>query len=195
MKPWFAGLKDRWTAYNDDQRGTAAVEFALVVGFLVMILINITDLAIYAYQSIQVATAAQVGAHAGWTACNSSNLWPATANCPKLDSVVLGGVQSTSLGTSITESSLPSEGYFCVTTDQTLVAVSTLVTTGSPSGSPSTCSGATPPSGKTWSNGSAAPGEYLTVNAQYSYAPIFAAASVASLLPSTISKSTWARVK
>src|SRR5260221_2608894 len=97
--------------FRREERGTAAIEFAVIAGFLSIAMLNLADVATYAYQQMQVANAAQMGAQAAWKTCDQSKL-PATTNCPALTSAVSAAIRGTSLADSIsfTEQS-PSEGY------------------------------------------------------------------------------------
>jgi Flp pilus assembly protein TadG len=51
-----------------DQRGVAAIEFALFATFLSVAIINVTDVSIYIYQRMQAENATEVGAQAAWKA-------------------------------------------------------------------------------------------------------------------------------
>ena len=60
-----------------EEVGTAAIEFALVVGLLSYGLLNGTDMARYFFMRTAVENATQMAAQVGWKTCDSSNL-PAT---------------------------------------------------------------------------------------------------------------------
>ena len=51
-------------AFGNDRRGVAAVEAALIGGFLVVAMFNVAEVSRYAYISMQVLTASQAGAQA-----------------------------------------------------------------------------------------------------------------------------------
>ena len=100
-------------------------------------------------------------------------------------------VQSTTLGSNVSlASGSPAEGYYCPTTSGTLTLVGSAGTVGTPpSGEPATCSGV---SGA--ANTSAAPGDYVEISVTYTFTPMFGSMSIASLLTSPITKSTWTRL-
>ena len=49
-------------AIRSDQRGVAAIEFALFGGLMSLAMLNVTDIAVYIYQRMQVEYATQMGA-------------------------------------------------------------------------------------------------------------------------------------
>src|SRR5215467_561564 len=116
---------------GSDRRGVAAIEFSIFAGFLSIGMLNVVDVAIFAFQRMEVNNATEVGAQAAWATCSpsaqSSAQLPATlnSNCPNLSSAVTSAVQSTSLGTKVTlQSGSPAEGYYCVNSSNALVYVS-----------------------------------------------------------------------
>jgi Flp pilus assembly protein TadG len=180
-------------AYFRDQRGAAAVEFALMLGVFAIALPSVVDLGIYAYDTMQVQNSAQMGAQAVWAACGQL---PATdaAYCPTGQSAVNAAVARTSLGSAVTVSSA-TEGYYCAGSGGALVNAdpsgnnktgnfTTPLDTALPT-PPSTC-----PSGSLTS----APGDYMSVTVSYTYSPVFSHASVASLLGTTITSTAWMRL-
>jgi Flp pilus assembly protein TadG len=101
-------------ALRTDRRGVAAIEFAVFAGLISVGMLNVTDIAVYVFQRMQVEYATQAGAQAAWHTCDINHL-PATNNCSGLSTAVQNAVQSTSLGTRVTlQSGSPSEGYYCV---------------------------------------------------------------------------------
>ena len=192
-----------WSTFRRETRGTAAVEMALVTALLAYPVLNVADLGMYAYQSMQVANAAQAGARAAWSQCNASTMWPATANCgtngATLTSVVSGpaGIHSTSLASGVSlVSGYPKEGYYCATTTNALAA-----TTGGTGTNP-TSVGAAPaqPSPNDCSTVTGAvvgatPGDYVSVSVTFTYTPLFTGVrTVASLLASPITSTAWQRM-
>src|ERR1700738_1969732 len=107
---------------GQDRRGTAAVEFALVAGLLAVGLLNTIDFGYYMYTRMEVENAAEMGAQASWKTCNDpTTMLPATKNCAGLTTAIAAAIQSTSLGTAVSlVSGSPSEGYYCVNSQQTL---------------------------------------------------------------------------
>jgi hypothetical protein len=89
---------------------------------------------------------------------------------------VTSGIKESTLGNSVSLNG-DSEGYYCVTTSNTLVAVTSTT---------QTCS--------SYADTNAPPGDYVLVTAQYTYTPIFQGMTVTSLLPSTITKTVWIRM-
>jgi Flp pilus assembly protein TadG len=170
-----------WRAFLRERRAAAAVEFALWLPFLVVGVLNITDLCVYAFLRMQVENAAQVGAQAAWSVCNTPTLLPALVNCPALNAAVAGAIQGTSLNSQVTQASPPTEGFYCVTVSGALAAV------GPPP--PSTCAavpGASAPN--------APPGDYLQVSVTYPFTPVFPGVSVVALLTTPITRSAWIRL-
>jgi Flp pilus assembly protein TadG len=173
-----------------DERGVAALEFALVGTFLVVGLLNAVDVGYYTYQRMAVENAAQVGAQAAWKNCSDpSTMLPATVNCTTangaaadLSSAITAAIQSSSLGTSVTlVSGYPAEGYYCINTSGMLQAV------GSLSSKPSNCSAA--------GNSALSPGDYIQVGVTYTYAPLFPGISVMGASGITaITATAWMRL-
>lgn len=158
----------------------AAIEFALISGVLVLLILNLIDFASYFFDKMQVANAAEMGAQAAWNACDLQHI-PATTSCPALNSAVTGAVQSTSLGTAVAlQSGSPGEGYYCVNSSNVLQYMSSV------SSKPSDCSGAGMPSNT--------PGDYIQVQTTYTWSPIIPGLSVAAALPAKITASAWFRL-
>jgi Flp pilus assembly protein TadG len=165
--------------YHSDERGAAAVEFALALTLLIVPIINVVDLTFYAWDRTQVDNAAQMAVQAAWKTCKLSSNLPATpnsyANCTGMPAAVLAAAQSSSLGTGVTVTST-TENYYCVnTTTNALVTVGTF-----PNTKPANCSSV--------GSSSDTPGDYVVITVSYNYTPIFAAASIASALASPITR-------
>ena len=174
-----------WRRYRSDRQGAAAVEFAIVVSLLTIPLLNVLDVALYAWDRMQVDNAAQAAVQAAWATCSLTSNLPATpnsyANCSAMPVAVTTAAQSTTLGANVTVSST-TEGYYCVNTStNALVAVGTF-----PGTKPANCS----------SVGSASdtPGDYVLITTSYTYTPIFSAVSIASSLTSPITRQAWMRL-
>lgn len=181
-------LLDFWR----EQRAAATVELALILGLLTIPLLNTVDLGFYAYQRMQVENAAQTGAQAAWSACNTTSLQgPAATNCTGLSSAVSNAIRATSLGSSVTlASGSPAEGYYCTTTTGAILQVAA-----SPSTAANKCSTYTAPGGATWvSSGADIAGDYVSVSVTYSFSSLFPGVSVAALLPSPITKTVVTRL-
>ena len=170
-----------WRKLVRDQRGVAALEFALMAGTFIMGMLSTVDVARWYYDRMEVENAAQAGAQAAWSTCDTTEL-PATTNCPGFNSAVTSSVQSTSLGTSVSlRSGSPSEGYYCVDTNGVLQYVSGV------SSRPSNCS----------SVGSASdqPGDYVKIETTFTYAPLFTGISIGGLLPTSITANSMMRLQ
>jgi Flp pilus assembly protein TadG len=170
-------------AYLRDRRGGAAVEFALTLTLFSAALPSVVDLAIYAYDSMQVQNSAQMGVQAVWAACSQLPATDTTA-CPTAQTALNAAVQKTALGNTVTVSNV-TEGYYCTSSTGALANADTNGKTGNFTTSltsavptqPTTC-----PSGSLTS----APGEYISTTVSYTYAPVFPQVSVASLLGTSI---------
>jgi len=163
-----------------DVRGLAAIEFALIAGFLCYALLNVADVAIFLFDKVQVNNATQMGAQAAWATCDLNHL-PASTKCPSMNNAITTAVQSTGLGNSVTlQAGSPSEGYYCVSSTGALTWVSDV---NSP---PNDCSAA--------GSASTVPADYVVVQTTYNYAPIFPGLSVAAVFPATITSTSYVRL-
>jgi Flp pilus assembly protein TadG len=166
--------------FAKDRKGLAAIEFALIASFLAMATLNVSDLAVYLYDELQVSNATQMGAQAAWAACDLNHL-PATVKCSGLSTAIAAAVQSSTLGNDVTlQSGSPAEGYYCASASGSLQYMSDV------SNRPADCTAA--------GLSTASPGDYIQVKTAYRYVAIFPGISVASLLPATITSSAWVRL-
>jgi Flp pilus assembly protein TadG len=173
------GLKSL-RSLRKDVRGLAAIEFALIAGFLCYALLNVADVSIFLFDRVQVNNATQMGAQAAWATCDLNHL-PASTKCPGMNSAVTTAVQSTGLGNSITlQSGSPSEGYYCVNSSGVLTWVSNV------SSPPSNCSSV--------GSASTVPADYVVVQTTYTFAPIFPGLSVGGLLPTSLTSTSYVRL-
>lgn len=153
------------TGYGREEQGAAAVEMAIWLIVLVPALLNSFDLGMYVFQQMQVRHAAQMAAQAAFTSCSQQGFTSVSTKCSGFSTTISNAAQySTSLGTNVSWST--SEGDYCV--DST--------------------------SGALTKTGCSATAHYLLVTATYTYAPMFRNVSVTSLLPSTISQTSWIRM-
>ena len=171
-------------AYLQNQRGAAAVEFAMMLGVFTVALPSVVDLGIYAYDQMQVQNSAQMGVQAIWAACTQL---PATDSslCPGGSAAVTTAVQQTSLGTAVTVSNV-TEAYDCANASGVLTAVGSTGTFASPLAA----AAATCPNGSLTTSA----GDYVSVTVTYTYSPVFSHASVASLLGTTITSTAVMRL-
>lgn len=180
-----AKLLSLFDRYRSEQHGAAAVEFAIFLTLLTVPILNVIDLAMYAWDGMQVNNAAQSAAQAAWTACDPSQL-PAKTNCGTIGAKVQYAAQnSTTLGTAVAVASTnqpPPEGYYCTTTGGTLVLAGPVT-----AAKPANCSASGGLSSDT-------PGDYVQITVSYTYSPIFPAVSIASQLNTNITRTAWMRL-
>jgi Flp pilus assembly protein TadG len=164
-----------------ETRGVAAIEFAAFAGFLSIALLNVVDLGRFLYQRMQVENAVEMGAMAAFRTCGINEV-PATTKCSGLNSAISAAISSTSLGSSVSlASGSPSEGYYCVSGSGSLVYVSDV------SSAPADCSSV--------GNAGAKPGDYLRVDVTYTFSPLFTGVSIGGLLPRTLTRTSYIRLK
>jgi Flp pilus assembly protein TadG len=178
--------------YFRNQRGAAAVEFALMLGVFTVSLPSVVDLGIYAYDKMQVQNSAQMGAQAIWAACTSLPATDATS-CPTAQTAVNAAVQRTSLGSAVTVSSV-TEGYYCSNASGVLTETPAGKTGNFTTALDASTVVPTPPTTCPTGSQTSSPGEYIWVTVSYTYSPVFTRASVASLLPTTIQSRGWMRL-
>ena len=172
------------SAIRSDQRGVSAIEFSFFAGLLSLGVLNTADVSIYIYQRMELENATQMGAQAAWKTCDptaSPSQLPATKNCPGLMTAVTKAVQSTSLGTKVSlQSGSPAEGYYCVNNSNALQYISAVTS------KPADCTAAGMPSLQ--------PADYITIQATFSYAPLFGGITVANLFATPITKTAMMRL-
>ncbi len=161
-----------------DVRGVAAIEFALIASFLAVAVLNVSDVAVYLFDELEVNNATEMAAQAAWAACDLNHI-PAATKCPGMTSAVNAAVASTSLGDHVSVQS-STEGYYCATTGGTLQYMSDT------SSRPADCSAA--------GVATESAGDYVKIQTSYSYSSIFPGLSVASTFPSTITSTSWMRL-
>jgi len=175
-------MKRRFVArhFGKDSRGVAAVEFAFIASAVGFVMLNVADLAIFLFDRLEVENATQMAAQAAYAACPFNQL-PATVNCTGLTTKITAAVQSTSLGTAPTiVTGYPTEAYYCVSGG----ALTSVGAVTSPKPANCTLAGST----------TTKPGDYLLIQVTYTYSPLFTGASIAALLPTTITNSAWVRL-
>lgn len=178
-----AWKSSRVRKFRKDNRGMAAIEFAMIGSLLAISLLNVSDLAIFLFDELEAENATQMGAQAAWAACTTStSLLPATVNCSGLNGAVTTAIQSTPLGTAPKlVSGYPSEAYYCVDSTGALTSVGAVTAT-----KPGDCSAA--------GSSTTKPGDYLLVSTTYTFSPLFSGFTLATLLPSTITNTAWVRL-
>jgi Flp pilus assembly protein TadG len=171
----------RCTSLRKDVRGLAGIEFALIGGFLAFTVLNLTDISVFCLDQLQLQNGTQMGAQAAWQTCDLNHI-PAKTNCPSLTNAVKTAVQSSTLGTNVTlQAGYPSEGYYCVNTTGALQLVGAIT-----SPPPNNCTAA--------GNAATVPADYVLVQTNYTYKPIFPGISIATLLPTQLSATSYVRL-
>jgi len=167
-------------ALRADRRGVAAIEFAVFAALISLGMLNVTDIAVYVYQRMQVEYATQAGAQAAWHTCDINHL-PATNNCSGLNTAVQNAVQGTSLGTRVAlQSGSPSEGYYCVNSSNALQYVADV------NHKPTDCSSVGSPG--------LAPGDYIQIATTFAYAPMFPGITVTGAFTTPITRTALMRL-
>jgi Flp pilus assembly protein TadG len=167
-------------ALRGDRRGVAAIEFAVFAALISLGMLNVTDIAVYVYQRMQVEYATQAGAQAAWHTCDINHL-PATNNCSGLNTAVQNAVQGTSLGTRVAlQSGSPSEGYYCVNSSNALQYVADV------NHKPTDCSSVGSPG--------LAPGDYIQIATTFAYAPMFPGITVTGTFTTPITRTALMRL-
>ena len=166
-------------AFGNDRRGVAAVEAALIGGFLVVAMFNVAEVSRYAYISMQVLTASQAGAQAAIITCDPPET-PVTINCPEAPAAIAAAITGTSLGAAVALQGGLAEGWYCVNLEGVLQRM------GGPTAKPVNCTAAGVPGG--------APSLYLSLRVAYPFEPIFPGLTLVETFPRTIVKSAMMRM-
>jgi Flp pilus assembly protein TadG len=153
-----------------EERGAAAVEFAVWLLVTVWPLLNAVDLGVYLFQRMQVNNAGQAAVHQVFINCGQTTLSPILTNCPsaKVTNGAAYGAQSTSLGSNVTVA------Y------KTECVNGALKTGGDPS--VTAC-----PSGMST-------GDYIGITVAFSYRPLFPNLTVTSILNGAMGGVSWMRM-
>jgi Flp pilus assembly protein TadG len=164
------------TSFFRNQRGSIAVETALIASTLVYLLLNGVDLGRYLYLRAQVENATQAGAHAVWKTCDPTKI-PIEIKCnPDAKTAVIN--VASSFVSNVEEDNVNlTDGYFCSDASGTLHAVS------NPLSLPSACQmGITA-------------GYYVQTRITYPYSPLFSNLTVAAMFASSISTTSHMRLQ
>jgi Flp pilus assembly protein TadG len=171
---------EKLALFHSDRRGVGAIEFAFFAGMLSIATLNVVDISIYLFQRMEVETATQMGAQAAWKTCDLQHL-PATTNCSGLTQAIQNAIQGTSLGSKVSlQSGSPTEGYYCANSSNVLQYVSDVAN------KPADCTAAGAPLVQ--------PGDYITIQTTYSYAPLFPGITVGGSFPTPITRTTMMRL-
>jgi Flp pilus assembly protein TadG len=168
----------RWS-FLRDIRGAAALETVLWLPIVALPALNVVDLGFYAYQRMQLDNAAQAGVQNAWKTCYAYTSQPKGTACgAAMTTAITSGIQSTSLGANVTVvAGSPTEGAYCPDSSNVLQPVGSYKMS---------CAAAGYPAGTA--------GDYLQLSVRYTYTPLFAAASLASALPTPIMRTAWMRL-
>jgi hypothetical protein len=127
--------------------------------------------------------------------CNSAATgknYPVTTNCPNVNTTATTALQSTSLGSAVTWSSL-NEGWYCGVISGTNANL-TLSGSQDTMNSAGTTTGSMTSTQPTCANGAPA-GDYVQANVSYTYRPPFGGLSIVTTLGgATINQSAWMRI-
>jgi Flp pilus assembly protein TadG len=176
-------IKTIFLCLKRDKTGLAALEFTILSGMLLTVMLNGIEVSRYYYGQMQMQNATQMAVQAVWKTCDTSAKLPATVNCSGRASAITTALQSTSLGSSVSlQTGSPTEGYFCVSTAGSLTSV------GAANASrPANCGSV--------GSSTDVPKIYIQIAAQYTYAPLFQAITIGSALPTTITSTSSMRLE
>jgi hypothetical protein len=195
-------VRAAWSTLWRAERGAAAAELTLWLALLTPVLLNVFDISFYAFQRMQVETAAKAAVEVVWHTCNTTATTPGgtppgipIATCKaNTGTDVAAAMQTaaqnaTELKTAVTVPAANiTEAYYCTNGSGALVQVGTAGNaTTAPSGQPSDCT-------SVLASNKSAPGDYVLATATYTNTPVFANATVVSLLPSPITRQAWLRL-
>ena len=165
--------------FRRDDRGVAAVEFALVGSLFVGVLFNVAEVSRYAYLSTQVTASSQAAAQAAIVKCSTSQI-PVATNCPGVLATVTMALQGSSLGSHVVLVGGLQEGWYCVNNAGALLRMSDAAT------KPTNCAAA--------GDATASAALYLKVNASYPFQPMFPGLTIVESFPANISRAAWMRL-
>jgi Flp pilus assembly protein TadG len=166
-----------------DRSGLAGIEFAVASTVLTLGLLNGLEVARWSFQRMELANAVHSATLSVWNACDTKHL-PAKTKCTGLTAAITNGLKTTTLGTDVTiASGYPTEGYYCVDSSGVLTNVANYTAT-----KPTDCSAV--------GDSSHSPGDYLVINASYTYAPMFGSGlTVGSLLTTNLTSTGYIRLQ
>jgi Flp pilus assembly pilin Flp len=174
-------LRNFLFSLRGNRRGTASIEFGVVAGTLVLVMLNGVEVARYYYGKTQLQNAVNMAGAAVWDACETLAQLPTSSNCSTRGTRLTNALQSTSLGSAVTLSSgFPTEQWYCVNGSGVLTAAGTT--------KPSDCSAA---------GGLATEqaGYYIFIQGQYTYTPLFATITVGNSMPPTVTATSVTRLQ
>jgi|EndMetStandDraft_5_1072996.scaffolds.fasta_scaffold211351_2 Flp pilus assembly protein TadG len=167
-----------------DDCGAATVEFALVTGTLVSLMLNGIEIGRYYFIRMEVQNATQMAVQAVWKICDTASENPVTVRCSGRTSAITRGLQSTTLGNNVTlATGYPTEAYYCTSTSTGALQNVGAVT----SARPADCTAA--------GSSTDIPGNYLIVRGEYTYAPLFRGITIGTSLPTNIQATSTMRMR
>jgi Flp pilus assembly protein TadG len=180
MNPLVQRLHRKLSAFGEDRRGTAAIEFAFFASFLSVATLNVAEVSVYMFQRMQVDNATQMAAQAAWKTCDTSHL-PATTNCSGLTTALQNSVQSTALGARVQlQSGSPAEGYYCLNASNQLQYMADV------NNKPTDCSAV--------GGAGVQAADYIQIQTTFTYTPMFSGLTVGGLFGTTIQRTTIMRL-
>ena len=169
-------------ALGEDESGMVLVEFAFVSLALLYMLMNGLEVARWYYQRTEVSHAIHSASQAVLRSCDPTKQLPATTNCPNFNTYVAEGLASTALGNSIVlTSGFPTEAYYCLNSSKTLQQVGTTA-----SARPSDCTAV--------GDSTHRPGDYVQIQASYTFSPLFTGLTAGSLMPTNMTSTGFIRL-
>jgi Flp pilus assembly pilin Flp len=162
-----------------DQSGATAIEFALISGILVFLLLNSIDLGRYIYLRGQVENATQAGAHSVWEKCDPMKLPIVTkcyANQTAAKAAVVSVISSILEGIANDHVTI-TESYYCTDAAGALHSVTNVASL------PGQCLPG------------AVPGDYVQVQLTYPFTPLFGNLTVAGTFGTSISTISYMRLQ
>ncbi len=162
-----------------DQSGATAIEFALIAGILVFLLLNGIDLGRYIYLRSQVESATQAGAHSVWAKCDPMKL-PVMTKCYTDQTAAKTGVVSVISGivNGVANNHVTmTEGYYCPDSAGALHSVTNVAIL------PAQCLAG------------AVPGDYVQVGVTYPFTPLFGNLTIAATFGTSISTTSYMRLQ
>jgi len=167
-----------------DESGAAAVEFALVAGTLVSLMLNGIEIGRYYFIRMEVQNATQMAVQSVWKICDTAAENPVTVRCSGRTSAITRGLQSTTLGSNVTlATGYPTEAYYCTSTSTGALQNVGAVT----SARPADCTAA--------GSSTDIPGNYLIVRGEYAYSPLFRGITIGTSLPTNIQATSTMRMR
>jgi Flp pilus assembly protein TadG len=175
----WGSVRARCGRIGRDQSGATAIEFAVIAGILVFLLLNGIDLGRYIYLRGQVENATQAGAHSIWEKCDPMKL-PVVTKCysdqAAAQRAIVSAISGMVPGIANSQVTL-TEGYYCPDAAGALHSVTNVASL------PTQClSGVVP-------------GDYVQVQVTYAFAPLFGNLTLVRTFGTSISMTSYMRLQ